>query len=97
MGRIVKGYWDCPSCGKALIDGLTRECPGCGKPRGENTSFYRVGPGEYVSTETVDRVGKQPDWFCEYCQSLNNAKLNRCFSCGSPRTDSRKNYFDVKG
>lgn len=60
--RIIKGYWDCPYCGRKDIDGLVDECPGCGRHTPENIHYHLKNgfvpePGKHYSkplaSETV--------------------------------------------
>ncbi|MDO4475785.1 MAG: zinc finger Ran-binding domain-containing protein [Lachnospiraceae bacterium] len=94
--KIVEGYWDCPFCGNKGISGLKRDCPDCGRPRGENTKFYLKKEKKYLDDEQTSKVGEGPDWYCEYCGSLNSSKLTVCSSCGAEREDGGKTYEDVK-
>ena len=94
--KIIEGYWDCSFCGSTGISGLKRECPGCGKPRGENVKFYLKDEKNYLDEEQSKKVGAGPDWYCEYCGSLNSSSLTVCSSCGAEREDDGKTYEDVK-
>ena len=94
MGRIIEGYWDCAYCGAKGILGRYRDCPSCGKPRGEDTVFYHDPPNEQNVVEHPEEVSREADWHCEFCDSLNPASAKFCESCGSPRTD--KTYFEMK-
>ena len=94
MGRIIEGYWDCAYCGAKGILGRYRDCPSCGKPRGEDTVFYHDPPNEQNVVENPEEVSREADWHCEFCDSLNPASAKFCESCGSPRTD--KTYFEMK-
>ena len=89
------GYWDCPYCSTKGVGGLERECPNCGRPRGEDTKFYMKRQKVYLDKETVANIGKSPDWFCPYCGSLNNSGINSCKSCGSPKDVSVDDYFSI--
>ena len=60
--RIIKGYWDCPYCGRKDIDGLVDECPGCGRHTPENIHYHLKNgfvpePGKHykksLASETV--------------------------------------------
>ena len=108
MGRLVMAYWDCPYCSTKKIGGNQRECPNCGRPRG-NVKFYmdQVAEGavlseaeaakiEHVSDEAAAKINRGPDWYCSYCDSLNTAGDMVCKGCGATREDSEKNYFDLK-
>lgn len=108
MGRLVMAYWDCPYCSNKGIGGNMRECPGCGRPRGD-VKFYmkQVAAGavlseaqaagiEHVSDEEAAKIDRRADWFCSYCDCLNTAGDNICKGCGATKEDSDKNYFDLK-
>lgn len=102
--KIVMGYWDCPYCDKKGIQGTLRECPQCGKPRGNDTKFYMksqtheevVNNQEYLSEEQVQKKGKGADWLCAYCGSYNSAVEKICKGCGHERDEEDKTYFEVK-
>lgn len=47
---------------------------------------------EYLSEEEAAKVGKNPDWLCEYCGTYNNDQKTNCEGCGAPRSDN--NYYD---
>lgn len=94
MGRTIMGYWDCPYCGTKGIKGNVRECPNCGKPRGAGIRFYMKDVNEVV--DELPGIKHEPDWYCKYCGSLNPASADTCQSCGSPRSESNLNYFDVR-
>lgn len=97
MGRLIEGLWDCEYCGTTQIGGSKRDCPNCGKPRGENTTFY-IGnsPNRYVPIEQAGKINRNPDWLCEHCDSLNSDSVSSCVSCGAPRTADNMNYFENK-
>lgn len=57
MGKLVMGYWDCPYCSTKHIEGTRRECPSCGKPRGQEVKFYMDGV-RYLSEEESRTKGK---------------------------------------
>lgn len=101
--KIVMGYWDCPYCDEKGIQGTLRECPHCGKPRGNDTKFYMkskthdevVANNEYLSGEQAQKKGKGADWLCSYCGSYNSATEKICKGCGHERDEEDKSYFDV--
>ena len=106
MGRTVMGYWDCPVCGNKGIDGTVMNCPSCGRARGD-VKFYMKGMEdnaireederkgiEYLSKEQAEEIGKNPDWYCSFCNSLNRDRAAFCSNCGASREDSESNYFD---
>lgn len=94
--RLIEGYWDCKYCDTKKIRGGTRECPNCGKPRDENTTFYISGQHQYVAHEEAVKVNRNPNWLCTYCDSLNSDDDKSCCSCGAPRTSENLNYFQNK-
>lgn len=108
MGRLVKAYWDCPFCETKQIGGDLRECPNCGRPRGEvkfymkdNAQEYTYAANErqnieYVEEEKAAGINRNPDWYCSYCNSLNNDGESICKGCGATREDSEANYFTLK-
>ena len=87
------GYWDCPYCSTKHIEGMRRECPSCGKPRGQEVKFYMDGV-RYLSEEESQTKGKGADWMCEYCGGYNSALDTVCVSCGAER--SGKDYFEIR-
>lgn len=95
-GRKIQGFWDCSQCGNKKILGGTRECPSCGKARGEDTRFYMDGM-HYVSLDKEKEISDNPDWLCSYCGQLNSDNDENCVSCGALKSDSEKNYFEMKG
>lgn len=40
VGRIIKGYWDCPYCEEKDIDGLVDYCPKCGVHKPEDVKYH---------------------------------------------------------
>ena len=96
--RIIVGYWDCPYCGGTKIKGTLRECPSCGRARGEETEFYMdVNNKEYVNDEESKKYGNGEDWFCPYCGSYNANEDTVCKSCGYSRGTKDKEYSDIRG
>ena len=89
------GYWDCPYCSTKHIEGMRRECPSCGKPRGQEVKFYMDGV-RYLSEEESQTKGKGADWLCDHCGNYNSALNTRCSSCGAERGAKDKGYFDVR-
>lgn len=94
MGKIVVGCWDCAYCGADRISGEIQVCPNCGKPRGQDVTFYMAGPKMYV--DDPDKVSRKPDWLCSFCDTLNPDENKFCSSCGASREDSEMNYFEMK-
>ena len=82
-GKLVMGYWDCSYCGHKGIKGTVRECPSCGKPRGNDTKFYMkahnhsevVSRGDYLTDSEAASKGQGADWQCAYCGGLNSAHI----------------------
>ena len=94
MAKIVVGCWDCDYCGADRISGEIKICPKCGKPRGKDIKFYMAGPKNYVTDP--DKVNKNPDWLCPYCNTLNPDEAKFCTACGAAREESELNYFESK-
>lgn len=94
--RLIEKYWDCEQCGSKKISGGLRECPNCGKPRDEDTTFYLSGEHKYVAPEIAATINRNPDWICRYCNSLNSDSNENCASCGASRTSENLNYFENK-
>lgn len=90
-GEKVWITWDCQVCGYKRIHGSKRECPGCGRPRGNTVKF---NTGDIVGEVSKDEVSRynSPDWFCECCDSYNNDNDEFCIGCGAPKGAS-KDYF----
>ncbi|MBQ8299113.1 MAG: hypothetical protein IJX99_04495 [Clostridia bacterium] len=97
MGRLIEGLWDCCHCGTTGIGGSKRECPGCGKPRDENTVFYMGEKKKYVPKMAAKKVNRNPDWVCGYCGSLNSDNSSDCTSCGCTRGGENLDYFENRG
>ena len=95
-GKLVMGYWDCSYCSTVKIEGTKRECPNCGRPRGENVKFYMDKEKKYLTEEESKNKGKGEDWFCEYCDTLNSVTDTVCKSCGAPREENSKTYSSMK-
>ena len=106
MARRVLGYWDCPVCGSKEIAGDVMNCPACGRARGD-VKFYLKNNAEqgareaderedieYLTKEQEQEIGKNPDWYCSFCNSLNRDNAKFCGNCGATRADSDSNYFD---
>lgn len=91
MSRHIWGYWDC-DCGRKHIRGDKTDCPGCGRPRNENTEFYMDSDHiEYVADTDKNA---NPDWICGFCGSGNSSKLDYCTRCGASKDDNKGDYFD---
>ena len=106
MSRIVMGYWDCPVCGNKGIAGNVMNCPSCGRARGDVQFYMKDGAEnttreadergdiEYLTEEQAQEIGKNPDWYCSFCNSLNKDNAAFCTNCGATREASESNYFD---
>lgn len=94
MKGVVEGFWDCPYCGTNRIRGRYYYCPNCGKGRGQETKFYP--PERITKADLIDdrEEIKNPDQYCEYCDSYINFKFNYCPNCGAER--GKKDYFKVR-
>lgn len=91
--RIVEGLWDCPYCSTKAIGGLTKHCPCCGHPQDQGTRFYMGTKINYLDDELAEQYGKGADWICPYCGSLNRIRFSYCANCGSPKEESKADYF----
>lgn len=89
----VEGFWDCSYCRAKGIGGLNRTCPNCGQARGADTEFYLVDISKEaaIAHETLG-----PDWYCEYCRTLNSAESPTCKSCGSLKREASRDYFTIQ-
>ena len=94
--RLVEGIWDCPYCEATAIGGLKKYCPNCGHPQDKGTKFRMGTEIRYLTEEETEKVGREPDWACEYCASLNNAKFKYCSNCGASRDRENKDYFQLR-
>ncbi len=107
MDKLIMGYWDCPVCGSKGIRGDVVNCPSCGRARGD-VKFYvkdytegtllredELNQYEQLDDEKAREMGKNPDWYCSFCNSLNNDKAQVCGNCGATRADSEANYFEM--
>ncbi len=106
MGRTVMGYWDCPVCGNKGVPGNVMNCPSCGRTRGDVRFYMKDGAEntvreendrgdiEYLNEEQEKEIGKNPDWYCSFCNSLNKDHAAFCSNCGASRESSESNYFD---
>jgi len=100
------GYWDCPVCGQKGVAGNVMNCPSCGRARGDVQFYMKDGAEnsvreedergdiEYLSEEQAQEIGKNPDWYCSFCNSLNRDNAAFCTNCGASRESSESNYFD---
>ena len=91
MGQMIEGRWDCSSCGKKMIQGRYKHCPGCGKGRGADVKFYVADPNDVVAADVPE---KGPDWLCEYCQAYAPDSAAFCPNCGAPRAG--KTYHEIQ-
>lgn len=94
MGAHVWGWWDCPYCGQKKIRGDNRYCTNCGIQIPPATKFY-------IDTENIQQVDESQkndaaNWICEYCDTQNPDAADVCKNCGSPRSDAKRNYFDMQ-
>lgn len=102
-GKIIRGYWDCPYCGRKGIDGLFDKCPGCGTGKPADTRYYMGSHSDQVSEKELEAAGigrdesdgKHKEWVCAFCGQLNNWRDQACVSCGAPRESSEMEYGDA--
>lgn len=101
MERIVRGYWDCPYCDSAGIDGLIDNCPTCGVQKPKTIKYYmKPGVVEYVSDSELEVAGItkeecdgiHKDWICNYCDQLNDYSEDRCTACGATKDCATHEY-----
>ena len=101
--RIIRGYWDCSSCGRKGIDGLLDACPGCGAGKDKNVRYYMKSASDVVSEEELahagigrdENDGKHKEWICSYCGYLNNYSNTSCEKCGAPKEDMAQEYGET--
>jgi hypothetical protein len=80
LGRFEM-LWDCSSCGKTKLLGIThRHCPECGAGQDETKRYF---PSD------EDKVAVKDDYAgadrkCPNCDHPNGAKANNCVNCGAP-------------
>ena len=101
----VELMWNCPYCGTQGILGRYRECPKCGHGRSKDVKFYLPGGGgigTVVSKEKGHNIvdastleSKNPDWYCNHCDTYNSDARNTCKNCGAPRYENVKSYADI--
>ena len=96
MSRIIEGVWDCTYCDSKKIRGSIYECPVCGRPRDKDIKFYIDNPHNYVDKEKAEKLNKNPDWVCSYCDGLNSDDNDTCYNCGASREESELNYLELK-
>lgn len=96
MGRIIEGVWDCKYCGTDKIRGSIYKCPNCGRQRDNDVTFYIDNPKNYISKEAEEKLNKNPDWLCSFCDALNSDDNENCYNCGASKQDSEMNYFENK-
>ena len=98
MGRLIKMEWDCPFCGTKGISGPLRECPNCGRPMGKDLKYHLPSDikSNYVPDEEAIHINRKPHWRCNFCDSYNSDNDSVCVSCGAPRTNESKNYFEIQ-
>ena len=102
MGRVIRGYWDCPSCGTKGIDGLLDACPHCGSAKDKNVRYYMKSRDDTVTEQelhdariSMDELdGKHRDWLCSYCGYLNRFSDQNCQQCGAPKEEKAGDYGD---
>lgn len=96
MGKLIEGVWDCPYCEAHDIKASRKSCPTCGHPQDKNTKFRLSGVITYVDEQTAAKISKKPDWECSFCGSLNKDDNDTCVNCGALKSDSERNYFEMR-
>ena len=102
MGRVIRGYWDCPSCGTKGIDGLLDACPHCGSAKNKNVRYYMKSRDDTVTEQELNNAriskdeldGKHRDWLCSYCGYLNRYSDKLCQQCSAPKEEKAGDYGD---
>ncbi|HOX95779.1 MAG TPA: hypothetical protein PLI45_00140 [Candidatus Woesebacteria bacterium] len=79
------GAWDCPYCGTKGNPGFEYGCSGCEHPRPKGVRFYLPDNAPEATSEQVEKMGHDPNWYCSYCESGNVDRVKRCWKCGAPR------------
>lgn len=100
MSKIIRGYWNCLSCGRKAIDGLKDECPSCGKRKPDDINYYMVSKDDVVSELELNEAGineeecdgNHKEWICSYCNQINNYSDDICVSCGGNKNESIYEY-----
>ncbi len=78
--------WDCKSCGKEKLLGVDhRFCPSCGGAQ-DPSSRYFPEDGDEISIANHEYTGA--DWMCDFCETPNSDKANRCVGCGAGKDGS---------
>lgn len=102
--KIIRGYWDCKSCGTKGIDGLVDTCPNCAIGKPEDTKYYLKEIKEEVTEEELNKAGisieecdgNHKEWVCPYCNQLNNWADTTCQACAGAKTESKQEYGNKK-
>ena len=94
LGKIIEGVWDCSYCGTDKIRGSIYKCPNCGRQRDDSVVFYMDNPKNYISDDEAEKLNKNPDWLCSFCDGLNSDDNDTCYNCGATRSESELNYFE---
>ena len=100
MAKVIRGFWDCKSCGRKGIDGLLDSCPGCGAGTDKNVRYYMKSAEDTVTEQELTQAGigldeldgRHREWICAYCGYLNNYKDLNCVKCGGPKEEKTQDY-----
>ena len=92
--RLIEGFWTCDKCDRTKIPARYDSCPGCGSRRNKTTKYEMLDKTNYVPDEIAQTIDRNPDWLCSHCNNLNRANVINCDSCGAPRTEEEKDYFE---
>ena len=79
------GNWDCSYCGTKGIAGYIYDCPGCDHPRPKNVKFYLPENPQLATSEQMELMGHDPNWYCTYCDSGNKDSNTHCWNCGGEK------------
>ena len=92
--RLIEGFWSCDKCDRTKIPAKYDSCPGCGSRRNKTTKYEMLDKTNYVPDDVAKTIDRNPDWLCSHCNNLNRANVSNCDSCGAPRTEEEKDYFE---
>ena len=94
---IREGAWDCPACGREGNRGSHKFCGGCGRPRGEDITFYLPDDAKEITDKALlAKAQSGPDWQCPYCSSDNPGDADFCTGCGAPKSGKQRKVQDIR-
>jgi hypothetical protein len=56
-------------------------------------SFYVSGSTSSYNFPNDNGFTSRPDWYCEYCDSVNRAERESCPHCGAPPSKRSKSWL----